>query len=358
MMAEALHSSCDLANQGLLLQGLRSSATAPDSKHQYGYGKSLYFWSLVSALGTFYGGCGASLVHSLSKLFYFSSAMQLELVGPETWGVLAVSLAVDGYVLHRSVQQINATRKPGVSFLAHLKKVRDPATLSILFEDGAACLGVLTAAAGIGLSQYYQNPVYDALGGVVVAGLLGCVGYALANVSYGYLIGKSVDSDTVDGIYAILMARPGIENVKSVQSQYIGPYTFSYKAEIDFDGTYLAAQLIPHYESLFNDLKSASDPASELHVLLALYAEDVARVIEREVKAAEAAIRETYPEAAFIELEPDSSKTDKFAVEDFHLASFKSQEVQDVRKMMYKALNVTVSVKTKLPPRGGKGRAQ
>lgn len=28
-----------------------------------------------------------------------------------------------------------------------------------------------------------------------------------------------------------------------VQSQWVGPYTFSFKAEVDFDGTYLAAQL-------------------------------------------------------------------------------------------------------------------
>jgi hypothetical protein len=46
------------------------------------------------------------------------------------------------------------------------------------------------------------------------------------------------------GIRKLLMARPGIDNVQSVQSQWIGPYTFAYKAEVDFDGTYLAAKLM------------------------------------------------------------------------------------------------------------------
>ena len=43
------------------------------------------------------------------------------------------------------------------------------------------------------------------------------------------------------------MARPGIDNVQSVQSQWVGPYTFAYKAEVDFDGTYLAAKLMARW---------------------------------------------------------------------------------------------------------------
>ncbi len=58
MMAEAVHSVVDGGNQALLLIGLRTSASAPDKTHQYGYGKSIYFWSLVSALGTFWMGAG------------------------------------------------------------------------------------------------------------------------------------------------------------------------------------------------------------------------------------------------------------------------------------------------------------
>ncbi len=58
MMAEAVHSVVDGGNQALLLIGLRTSASKPDKMHQYGYGKSVYFWSLVSALGTFWMGAG------------------------------------------------------------------------------------------------------------------------------------------------------------------------------------------------------------------------------------------------------------------------------------------------------------
>ena len=36
----------------------RQAAGAPDRKHQYGYGRAAYFWSLVSALGMFWLGAG------------------------------------------------------------------------------------------------------------------------------------------------------------------------------------------------------------------------------------------------------------------------------------------------------------
>jgi ABC-type sulfate transport system permease component len=30
----------------------------------------------------------------------------------------------------------------GISFMKHIKAIRDPSTLAILYEDGAACLGM------------------------------------------------------------------------------------------------------------------------------------------------------------------------------------------------------------------------
>lgn len=60
MLSEAIHSLVDSGNQALLLIGLTAADSEADGKYQYGYGKSVYFWSLVSALGTFWCGAGVS----------------------------------------------------------------------------------------------------------------------------------------------------------------------------------------------------------------------------------------------------------------------------------------------------------
>jgi len=76
------------------------------------------------------------------------------------------------------------------------------------------------------------------------------------------------------------LCRQSIDNVHAVQTQWTGPDTFSYKAEIDFDGTFLAAKLMPRYQQEFFDAKESLD--RDLRELLAWYAEDVMRAVERE----------------------------------------------------------------------------
>ncbi|HEV2758750.1 MAG TPA: cation transporter, partial [Acidimicrobiales bacterium] len=53
MLAEAVHSSADAGNQGLLfLGGARARKTATP-EHPFGYGRERYFWSFVVALVLF-----------------------------------------------------------------------------------------------------------------------------------------------------------------------------------------------------------------------------------------------------------------------------------------------------------------
>ena len=54
-------------------------------------------------------------------------------------------------------------------------------------------------------------------------------------------------AETVRDVTEIILANPAIEVVGDVQSQWVGPASFSFKAEVDFDGTYLAASLQPRY---------------------------------------------------------------------------------------------------------------
>jgi zinc transporter 9 len=118
----------------------------------------------------------------------------------------------------------------------------------------------------------------------------------------------------IDDIERIITARRSIDHVSNIQSQWTGPETFSFKAEVDFDGTYLAAHLMPRYKSEFEKAKGTLD--QELDVLLSWYAEDVIRAVEREIRHIESMIRQEYPGAEYIELEPMSKLVDRFAIDD------------------------------------------
>eukprot|EP00903_Cladosiphon_okamuranus_P009592 g9131.t1 len=364
MSSEAMHSLVDLANQLLLVVGLRSAAAAPDKRHPYGYGKSVYFWALVSALGTFWLGAGVSMRHSIEELI--NPTVALDKVGMEVWSVLGFSLLVDGYVLVKTFESIWKSKPKNLSLKKHLKNLRDPTTLAVLLEDGAACVGVLMAMGGIGLSQYYQNPVFDSMAGVGIAGLLGVMGL----MNRRFLIGQSVDSETTEGIKAILMSRGSIEQLHQVQSQWVGTHTFAFKAEVDFDGTFLAAklQLNTRYGQEFRQLlaRPPDDKTKykDHETLLSFYTEDVMRAAEREVREAETEIRKKYPEAAYIELEPDSSTHNMFALEQFQTPALRQVEETTLKQMLAnlviakKAAAATAAAEAKARKEKAKSKSQ
>ena len=351
MLSEFVHSVVDCGNQTLLLVGLNSSKYAPDRSHPYGYGKAIYFWALVSALGTFFLGAGISMTHAVGELMDPTFSIE---VPNEVWGVLIMSVAVDGYVFGKTVEGIRGSMRiegnTDMSFWKYATtKVRDPATLAVLLEDGAACLGVVLAIGGIGMAQYTGNPVFDGLAGICISGLLAAMGIALANVNHRFLIGQGLDTSTREDIEKIILSRRSIDNVYSVQSQWTGPDTFSYKAEVDFDGTFLAAKLLPRYQSEFFDAKNTLD--KDLRVLLSWYSEDVMRAVEREVRHIEEEIRIKYPAAQYIELEPMSKDADRYAIDDGMGAQLRRVEM-DVLNRYLKSMYKIKESEPSQPPKG------
>lgn len=73
---------------------------------------------------------------------------------------------------------------------------------------------------------------------------------------------------------------------------------------------------IMQYQHEFTKIQDSLSSHGDLQVLLALYAEDVIRTVEREVRHVEALIRKKYPGAEYIELEPMSMDADRLAIYD------------------------------------------
>ena len=349
MLSEFVHSVVDCGNQALLLLGLRDSGNVADRRHPYGYGKSVYFWALVSALGTFFLGAGVSMTHAVGELIEGPS---LQDVTWQVWGVLGVSFAIDGWVLGKTIYELRQDMPKNTTFMKYIQNMRDPATLAILLEDGAACLGIVLAIAGIGATQYTSMPVFDSLAGVSISALLGAMGLILVRVNHRFLLGHAVDSEITEGIKKILLSQKSIDGVHSIQSQWTGPETFSYKAEVDFDGTFLAAKLMPRYQTEF--LKAQKSLDKDLRVLLSWYAEDVMRSAEREIKFIEAQIRKEYPGAEYIELEPMSKDSDRFAIDDGMEAQLKRIEIENLNRYLKSLYDPSKTAKSERKPEENK----
>ena len=68
MLAEAVHSVADTSNQALLLFGQRRAQKEATDLHQFGYGRSRYFYSFVVALVLFSLGAVFALYEGYQKI--------------------------------------------------------------------------------------------------------------------------------------------------------------------------------------------------------------------------------------------------------------------------------------------------
>ncbi|MGH8207051.1 MAG: cation diffusion facilitator family transporter, partial [Steroidobacteraceae bacterium] len=148
MLSEAIHSVVDTGNELLLLLGLRRSQRPPDAAHPFGYGKELYFWSLIVAVLLFGIGGGMALYQGVTKL---RAPQPLQ---DPLWDyvVLAIAAVFEGCSFTVATRELLRRRGPK-AFWLRVHRSKDPSVYSVFFEDLAALLGLLAAFLGIYLGQ-------------------------------------------------------------------------------------------------------------------------------------------------------------------------------------------------------------
>jgi len=107
------------------------------------------------------------------------------------------------------------------------------------------------------------------------------------------------------------LSRDAIKRVGAIETAWEGPVSFSFNADVDFHGGYISSVLHDAYVERISKAKERE----EIGMLLALYTEDVNRVIENEVYHARLGIIERYPEASYIDLRPHSTLNKRSALD-------------------------------------------
>ena len=230
MAAEGIHSAVDTGNEFLLLLGERRSARAPDRKHPFGYGKSLYFWALVVALSVFSLGGGLSIYHGVAAL---QNPPPLE---DPMWSyiVLAVAALFEGYSWNVSRKALNEARKPGTTLWQAVRASKDASVFTIFIEDSAALLGLAIAGAGIALGHYFNNPYIDPAASVLIGLLLIGAAVMLARETGGLLVGESIDHDQLAALKALFLREPALDSVASLRTMQLGPEDVLLAASVQF----------------------------------------------------------------------------------------------------------------------------
>jgi len=163
MMAEAIHSFADCGNQVLLYLGLRQAQKPPDAKHPLGYGKVTYFWSFIVALLLFSMGGLFSMYEGWHKLHAPEELHQAWIA----LAVLGASILLEFGSLVGCLREIKKLRKDKPLW-RWVGTTRNAELVVVLGEDLAALLGLALAFVFVALATVTGNPVFDAVGSIVI----------------------------------------------------------------------------------------------------------------------------------------------------------------------------------------------
>jgi cation diffusion facilitator family transporter len=238
MVAEGVHSLVDTGNGALLLLGARLSRKPADAAHPFGYGKELYFWTLIVAIEIFGIGGGVSIYEGLLHLWHpvlFQNPMW-------NYAVLGFAFVAEG-ISFMVASKAFIAEKGERGVWRTVRTSKDPTTFAVLFEDGAAMLGLVVAFIGVFLAHRLQNPYFDAGASVIIGLILATVAVVLAYESKGLLVGESADPDMLRDLRRLSETEPDVLKVNRAMTMYFGPDTILLAMDIRFRPDLLAADL-------------------------------------------------------------------------------------------------------------------
>jgi len=289
LLAEAVHSLADTANQALLYLGLRRSTRKADSEHHFGYGQERYFWNLVSAVTIFFLGCGYTILHAVEQLH---DAHQPEL----SWipfMIIGIAFFAEGYSLRVAVVEFRSqARDAGKSMRRYFVETRDPTTLAVLIEDSVAVLGLVVALAGMGLSVWTGSPLFDGIAAIIIGLLMGILAVFLAATNRKYLLNRS-DDEVNEVASRLWHADKQVQSVPRVNSIVLSPADTLLMAEVEL-----------REETIFADM-SQEEVAQAIRFMHKLDA--IRRSLEDEVSRAAPEARHIFIEFATPVDKPDKA---------------------------------------------------
>lgn len=268
MLAEAVHSVADTSNQALLLFGQRRARKEATSLHQFGYGRSRYFYSFVVALVLFSLGAAFALYEGYHKISH-PTPLNSPMVAV---AILVVAIGLESYSFRTAMVESRPLKGSG-TWWQFIRHSRNPELPVVLLEDTGALLGLVFALLGVGLTVLTGNPIWDGIGTALIGALLAVIAVILMIEMHSLLIGEGATAQDLAAISDALAGTDHVERVIHLRTQYLGP------------------------EEMLVAAKIALAPGADLTT--------VAAAIDR----AEAAVRAAVPAATVIYLEPDLDRT-------------------------------------------------
>jgi cation diffusion facilitator family transporter len=211
MLAEAIHSTADCANQMLLLLGLKQARRPASADFPLGHHRVTYFWSMIVALMLFFMGGAFSVYEGIERLLH-PQPLQHGLIA---MAVLACAVVLEAFSLWGALKEIRKI-SGAQPFLVWFRETRQSELMVVAGEDIAALLGLALAFVAVGATVLTGNPLWDALGTLAIGVVLMVIAIAVMIEVKGLIVGESAAPQLRAEIEAFVAAQPEVGQVLNV----------------------------------------------------------------------------------------------------------------------------------------------
>jgi cation diffusion facilitator family transporter len=229
MLAEAIHSVADSGNQCLLLLGGHRSRREADATHPFGYGRERYFWAFIVALVLFSLGGAFAIFEGIEKIRH---PHHLESAGVAI-AILFVAIGLESYSFRTAIVESNKVRGDA-SWWQFIRRSKNPELPIVLLEDLGAEIGLIIALGAVSTSVITDDPLYDAIGTLLIGVLLTIIAIILAVEMKSLLLGETATRAVQERIRACIEQGPEVERLIHLRTQHLGPDELLVGAKVAF----------------------------------------------------------------------------------------------------------------------------
>lgn len=204
LIADGIHSLSDLITDGFVMFAAKHAHTKPDAEHPYGHERIETVATVALGAMLIFISIGIAL-DSLWRLFNPEA-----LIIPAWWAITiaAASVILKEGIYHYTIHAAQRVRSPLLAANAWHSRSDAASSVVVIIGVGGALLGL----------NYL-----DALAAVVVASMIGRVGYRLAQKGVAELIDTALEPERVAAIRNALLEVDGVRDLHMLRTRRMGP---------------------------------------------------------------------------------------------------------------------------------------
>lgn len=231
MVTQVLEGLADLSASGFLLIGLNRSLRKEDKTHPFGYGREIYFWTLLSALVMF----GVTSTFSFYLGYKrFVAPMQLHDTNLAIF-VLFLTFFTNGYAFFLSYKRLVRDRSFSgiirIFFRSSLVETKTTFTLDLM--------GTVASFFGLVALLIYAlsgDARFDGLGAMVIGVSLAAFSIFLVLGIKDMLVGRSASSETEQKIKDVVLAVKKVKGLSDLKTLHLGSEKLLVSLDVEIKG--------------------------------------------------------------------------------------------------------------------------